>query len=311
MTVLWMAVVIVLVCLNVIQFMMKKKRDGNLAYTAEQLGSMLSRDSAGQILLHTDDQSLKDLLVNINLFVENRQQLSAQFAKTEQSMKRMLTNMSHDLKTPLTVILGYIEAIQSDPDMPDEERERLLGKLRQKTNELIQMINSFFDLAKLESEDKDIPITKVHINDICKRNILHYYDAVQSKGFEAAINIPDTPVYARANEEALDRILQNLLSNAIQYGAAGKFIGMTLSYDETSVAITVWDRGKGISETDQQRVFERLYTLEESRNKAFQGSGLGLTITKRLTEKMGGAISVQSKPYERTAFTITLKRMTY
>lgn len=121
----------------------EKKRDGNLAYTADQLSYMLSRDSAGQILLPTDDHALKDLLVNINLFVENRQQISAQFAKTEQSMKRMLTNMSHDLKTPLTVILGYIEAIQSDPNMPEEERERLLGKLRQKTNELIQMINSF------------------------------------------------------------------------------------------------------------------------------------------------------------------------
>lgn len=311
MTVLWVAAVIALACLNVVQFIMKKKRDENLAYTADQLSYMLSRDSAGQILLPTDDHALKDLLVNINLIVENRQQISAQFAKTEQSMKRMLTNMSHDLKTPLTVILGYIEAIQSDPNMPDEERERLLEKLRQKTNELIQMINSFFDLAKLESEDKEIPITKVHMNDICKRNILHYYDAVQSKGFQAAIDIPDTPVYAQANEEALDRILQNLLSNAIQYGAAGKLIGLTLSYDERNIAITVWDRGKGISETDQQRVFERLYTLEESRNKAFQGSGLGLTITKRLTEKMGGTISVQSKPYERTAFTITLKRMTY
>lgn len=174
MTVLWIAAAIVLACLNVIQFMMKKRRDGNLAYTAEQLGVLLNRDSAGQILLHTDDQALKDLLVNINLFVENRQQISARFAKTEQSMKRMLTNMSHDLKTPLTVILGYIETIQSDPDMPTEERERLQGKLRQKTNELIQMINSFFDLAKLESEDQDIPITKIHMNDICKRNILHY-----------------------------------------------------------------------------------------------------------------------------------------
>lgn len=139
----------------------------------------------------------------------------------------------------------------------------------------------------MESEDKQIPITKIHINEVCKRNILHYYDAVQAKGFNAEIDIPDTPVYAHANEEALDRILQNLLSNAIQYGAVGKFIGLSLSYDETSIAISVWDRGKGISETDQQRVFERLYTLEESRNKAFQGSGLGLTITKRLVEKMG------------------------
>ncbi|PRP53552.1 HAMP domain-containing histidine kinase [Bacillus halotolerans] len=311
MAVLTIAAIIALACLNVIQYMMKKNRDRNLTYTAEKLSAMLDNESADQVLLHTDDRALRDLLVNINLLAEDHQHIKARFAKTEQSMRRMLTNMSHDLKTPLTVILGYIEAIQSDRDMPDSERERLLEKLHQKTNELIQMIHSFFDLAKLESEDKQIPITKIHINEVCKRNILHYYDAVQAKGFNAEIDIPDTPVYAHANEEALDRILQNLLSNAIQYGAVGKFIGLSLSYDETSIAISVWDRGKGISETDQQRVFERLYTLEESRNKAFQGSGLGLTITKRLVEKMGGSISLKSKPYERTAFTITLKRMTY
>jgi signal transduction histidine kinase len=311
MTVLTISAVTALACLNVIQYMMKKNRDRNLTYTAEKLGAMLDNESADQVLLHTDDRALRDLLVNINLLAEDHQHINARFAKTEHSMRRMLTNMSHDLKTPLTVILGYIEAIQSDRDMPDKERERLLEKLHQKTNELIQMIHSFFDLAKLESEDKQIPITKIHINEVCKRNILHYYDAVQAKGFNTEIDIPDTPVYAHANEEALDRILQNVLSNAIQYGADGKVIGLSLSYDETSIAISVWDRGKGISETDQQRVFERLYTLEESRNKAFQGSGLGLTITKRLVEKMGGSISLHSNPYERTAFTITLKRTTY
>ncbi len=225
----------------------------------------------------------------MNLFVEERQRITARFAKTEQSMKRMLTNMSHDLKTPLTVVLGYIEAIQNDSDMAEEERERLLEKLYQKTGEIIQLMNSFFDLAKLESEDKQILLTKIHINEICRKNILQHYDAVQAKGFKAVIDIPDTPVYAHGNEEALDRVLQNLLSNAIQYGADGKLIGLSLTYDDTQIVITVWDRGKGIGEYDQQRVFERLYTLEESRNKAFQGSGLGLTITKRLIEKMGGA----------------------
>ncbi|MBS4162114.1 HAMP domain-containing histidine kinase, partial [Klebsiella pneumoniae] len=155
----------------------------------------------------------------INLFVEEHQHITARFAKTEQSMKRMLTNMSHDLKTPLTVVLGYIEAIQNDSDMAEEERERLLEKLYQKTGEIIQLMNSFFDLAKLESEDKQILLTKIHINEICRKNILQHYDAVQSKGFKAVIDIPDTPVYALGNEEALGRILQNLLSNAIQYGA--------------------------------------------------------------------------------------------
>ncbi|ASB91226.1 HAMP domain-containing histidine kinase [Bacillus sonorensis] len=311
MTMLWIGILIILASLNLVQYKMKGQRDRNLKYITEKLSVMLNEHAADQILLGTDDKVLRALLVQINLFVEEHQHITARFAKTEQSMKRMLTNMSHDLKTPLTVVLGYIEAIQNDSDMAEEERERLLEKLYQKTGEIIQLMNSFFDLAKLESEDKQILLTKIHINEICRKNILQHYDAVQSKGFKAVIDIPDTPVYALGNEEALGRILQNLLSNAIQYGADGKLIGLSLTYDDTRIVITVWDRGKGISEHDQQRVFERLYTLEESRNKAFQGSGLGLTITKRLIEKMGGDISLQSKPYERTAFSITLKRMTY
>ena len=311
MTMLWIGMLMILASLNIVQYKMKKQRDQNLKYITEKLSMMLNEQAADQILLGTDDKVLRDLLVQMNLFVEERQRITARFAKTEQSMKRMLTNMSHDLKTPLTVVLGYIEAIQNDSDMAEEERERLLEKLYQKTGEIIQLMNSFFDLAKLESEDKQILLTKIHINEICRKNILQHYDAVQAKGFKAVIDIPDTPVYAHGNEEALDRVLQNLLSNAIQYGADGKLIGLSLTYDDTQIVITVWDRGKGIGEYDQQRVFERLYTLEESRNKAFQGSGLGLTITKRLIEKMGGDISLQSKPYERTAFSITLKRMTY
>ncbi|MCY8027320.1 HAMP domain-containing histidine kinase [Bacillus sonorensis] len=311
MTMLRIGILIILASLNLVQYKMKGQRDRNLKYITEKLSVMLNEHAADQILLGTDDKVLRALLVQINLFVEEHQHITARFAKTEQSMKRMLTNMSHDLKTPLTVVLGYIEAIQNDSDMAEEERERLLEKLYQKTGEIIQLMNSFFDLAKLESEDKQILLTKIHINEICRKNILQHYDAVQSKGFKAVIDIPDTPVYALGNEEALGRILQNLLSNAIQYGADGKLIGLSLTYDDTRIVITVWDRGKGISEHDQQRVFERLYTLEESRNKAFQGSGLGLTITKRLIEKMGGDISLQSKPYERTAFSITLKRMTY
>ncbi|MEC1260256.1 HAMP domain-containing histidine kinase [Bacillus swezeyi] len=311
MTLLWIFTVIILASLNISQYKMKKHQNRNLKYITEKLNVMLKEHSADQILLGTDDKALRALLVQINLFTEDHQHITARFAKTEQSMKRMLTNMSHDLKTPLTVVLGYIEAIQSGSDMTEEERERLLEKVHQKTGEIIRLMNSFFDLAKLESEDKQMLLTKIHINEICRKNILQHYDAVQAKGFKAVIDIPDTPVYAHGDEEALDRILQNLLSNAIQYGADGKLIGLSLTYDDTRTVITVWDRGKGISEHDQQRVFERLYTLEESRNKAFQGSGLGLTITKRLVEKMGGEISLQSKPYEQTAFSITLKRMTY
>ncbi|VEH76511.1 two-component sensor histidine kinase YcbL [Bacillus licheniformis] len=166
---LWIGILIILASLNIVQYKMKRQRDRNLKYITEKLSVMLNEHEADQILLGTADKVLRALLVQINLFVEEHQHITARFAKTEQSMKRMLTNMSHDLKTPLTVVLGYIEAIQNDSDMAEEERERLLEKLYQKTGEIIQLMNSFFDLAKLESEDKQILLTKIHINEICRK----------------------------------------------------------------------------------------------------------------------------------------------
>ncbi|MNJ58294.1 Alkaline phosphatase synthesis sensor protein PhoR [compost metagenome] len=127
---------------------------------------------------------------------------------------------------------------------------------------------------------------------------------------EAVIEIPDHPIYAYGNEEALERIFANLLSNAIRYGRDGQTLGLTLFADESHVKVEIWDRGKGIQEQNLERVFERMFTLEESRNRSFQGSGLGLTITKRLVEAMDGTILLHSIPYQKTTFTIQLQRAT-
>jgi signal transduction histidine kinase len=231
--------------------------------------------------------------------------------KTEISMRKMLSNISHDLKTPLTVVLGYIEIMLNDPNRSNEETEELLQKVHGKTVEVLDLIKKFFDLAKLESGDKDIPLTRVNMNELCRKNILHFYEVLTSKGFEVAIELPEDNLYAIGNLVELDRVLNNLISNAIAYGGDGKVLGLTLRSDEQSVCVDVWDRGKGISELHKDLVFERMYTLEDSRNKSYQGSGLGLTITKRLVEKMEGQILLTSKPYEKTTFTIKLKRISY
>ena len=223
----------------------------------------------------------------------------------------MLSNISHDLKTPLTVILGYAEMLAMEEKINDEERKELNEKVHVKTNEVLELVNEFFDLAKLEAGDQDIPLTRVNINEVCRKNILSFYDVLTAKGFEVEIDIPETNVYVLGNEEVLGRILNNLISNGITYGGEGKVIGITLGCDNESVTVEIWDRGKGISEYHLDKVFERMYTLEDSRNKFYQGSGLGLTITKRLVEKLGGNIYLSSKPYEKTVFSFTLKRIMY
>jgi signal transduction histidine kinase len=174
---------------------------------------------------------------------------------------------------------------------------------------MLELMNKFFELAKLESGDADLPLTQTNLNEVCKNSILFFYEQISSICLEVEIDIPETPIYANSNVSALSRILHNLLSNALRYGKDGQVVGMKLYFDEQHAWIEVWDRGKGIAIREQDLIFERLYTLEDSRNSKYQGSGLGLTITKRLVEKINGRIMLRSKPYEKTAFILQLDRV--
>ncbi|WP_413303081.1 sensor histidine kinase [Bacillus sp. 1P10SD] len=304
-------IIIGLAALNFLQYRSNKSDQSNLTYLYKKLQRIINEQTDEKLLLHTDREDMKQLLIQINRLLEHNQKIMASYNKTEISMRKMLSNISHDLKTPLTVVLGYIEIMLNDQNRSQKETDELLQKVHGKTVEVLELIKRFFDLAKLESGDKDIPLTRVNMNEICRKNILGFYEVLTSKGFDVAIELPEENLYALGNEEELDRILNNLISNAIQYGSEGKVLGLTLRTDEHSVYVDVWDKGKGISALHKDLVFERMYTLEDSRNKSYQGSGLGLTITKRLVEKMDGEILLNSKPYEKTTFTVKLNRITY
>lgn len=307
-TILSFVIIALLICIIYLCHS-KKERNTNLVYITNKLEQMKASQLSERILIVTGDKQLIEMLNMLNQVVDYYQENVRHYKKTKASMKRMLANVSHDLKTPLTVIVGYIEMLQNQPQINEQVRMHLLQQVHSKTLELITLMNTFFDLAKLESGDKDIPLEKVNLTEVCKKNILLFYEWIQIKGLEVVIEIPEKPVFALGNEEALNRVLNNLISNGLRYGADGKMIGLKVFYDETRVYIEVFDKGKGINETEQDHVFERLFTLEESRNKAFQGSGLGLTITKRLVEEMQGDISIQSIPFEKTSFTFSLKRL--
>jgi signal transduction histidine kinase len=282
-----------------------------IQYMTDKLSEIVMDESSERLLIMTDNKELRALLVSINLLLEQRKGSSVQYASKEISLRRMISNISHDIRTPLTIVSGYIETLLLRTDITPDERVILLEKVFKKSQEVIGMINAFFDLTKLESGDRVVPLSRIQMNEVCRQSILSYYDVLSASGLEVVIEIPDEPIYAYANEAALERILNNLISNAIHYGGEGQMLGLTLHADSSFVYVDVKDNGKGIQEIDQDHIFERLYTLEDSRNRNYQGSGLGLTITKRLVELLQGHISVKSKPYEGTIFTVQLRKMTF
>jgi len=311
MMIILLLIIVALIGIVIFQWKGKKEQDQTIQYMHEKLQFIVNEQSNEKILVTTTNSQIQQILIIMNALLDHQQKVQATHQKMEDSMKKMLANISHDLKTPLTVVLGYIEMLQLQSLTSEEERQRLLTGVHAKTLEVLNIIHTFFDLAKLEAGDTDYPITKINVCEICRKNILSFYDMVTSMGLDISITIPETPMYALGNEEALDRVLNNLFSNAIAYGADGNVIGLTVRKDETNIYIDVWDCGKGIEEYHIDNVFERMYTLEDSRNKSFQGSGLGLTITKRLVEIMDGSIQLSSIPYKKTIFTIALKQMMY
>lgn len=279
-----------------------------LEYIHLKLQQIIQEKTDEKLLLYTDILQIQSVLTQINRLLDYNQMMAADYNRIERSMRRMLSNISHDIKTPLTVILGYTEMMVNDESLNRQQLNSLLKIVNLKAEEVIGLINNFFELAKLESEDKTVEISKVSINEICRKKILDYYDILSSKDFKVSILIPENTYYALVNTIEMERVLDNLLSNAIKYGADGKMLGLEVKADKEHVYIVVSDQGKGIDEIHKEHVFDRLYTMDDSRNSRYQGSGLGLTITKTLVEKMGGEILLESTPYQRTAFTVKLNR---
>ncbi len=269
----------------------------------EKLTEILEQDTDEQIMVFTDDKVLMDLCGQINLLLLDRQKMKADFRKQEIASKKVLSNISHDIKTPLTVILGYLEIMRLR-DCEDET----LQKVEAKAKQMMELIGQFFTLAKLEAGDKNIEMAKINISELCRENVLGYYDILMQKDYAVDIIIPEQQIFAQGDKESVNRILSNLLSNAIRYGSDGKYIGLFLREDLDFAYIDVMDKGKGIEKQFAASVFERLYTMEDSRNRSIQGNGLGLTIARNLARQMGGDILLQSEPGVRTVFTVKLQR---
>ncbi len=282
---------------------MSKGMRNALKQISEKLADILEKDSSEQVMVFTDNKALMELSGQINLLLLDRQRMKADFKKQEMSSKKMLANISHDIKTPLTVILGYLEILRLE-----NREDETLQKVETKAKQVLELLDEFFTLAKLEAGDTNIEMAKVNINEVCRENVLCFYEILTRKEFDVEVVIPEEDVYVRGDKESIGRIVNNLLSNAIRYGGDGKYLGFFLEEEKDFIRIDVVDKGKGIEKQFASNVFDRLYTMEDSRNRNIQGNGLGLTIARNLARQMGGDVVLDSQPGIRTVFAVRLRR---
>ena len=144
-------------------------------------------------------------------------------------------------------------------------------------------MEEFFQVSKLESNDIRLEIKEVNISEIIRENIISFFNEIKKLDIEPEISIPEEDVYVLGDEKALNRILSNLINNALKHGSKATVIGISLNYDEKNVFIDIYDNGVGIPENEINYIFDRLYTVEKSRKLDLKGSGLGLNYSKEIS----------------------------
>lgn len=288
------------------QFVFRTGIQAKLREISGKLNEIIDTDSDERIMVFTENKELIELAAQINHLLENHLKVKVDYRRSEIASKKMLANISHDIKTPMTVILGYLEIMRLNGSTSE-----MMKKTEQKAQSVMELINQFFTLAKLEAGDTDMELSRIDACEICRESVLDFYEILTNSNFQVEIDVPEAPVYVQGNKEALQRILFNLISNVIRYGADGKYLGMFLRADGNAVYIDVTDKGKGIDKPFADSVFDRLFTMEDSRNRNIQGNGLGLTIAKNLASQLGGTIILNSIPNVKTTFTVKLKKISY
>jgi len=254
------------------------------------------------------ENNLKYLAHKLNTLMESYQNSMMENKNVEEMRKRMISDISHDIRTPLTSIQGYMQVLQSDKNLSVVEKEEYINIVVAKCQTLNTLVHSFFELSRLEEEETPISLDKVDINASIRLTMSNFYHDFENDGIEPEINLSVSPVYVYANSIALERVLQNLISNTLFYGREGSFFGISVEEAGNKVFVNIWDKGRGITPNELKYIFERSYTVRPSIDGKTHVSGLGLAIVKRLIEKQNGEISVSSIPYTNTVFSFYLRK---
>ena len=269
---------VIIIMLFIRIYLMKKSASEISSSFAERLET----DTNTLIDISSHDRDMRNLADSINhqLSILRREHL--RYYQGDKELKNAIINISHDLRTPLTAICGYLDMMKS-MDKP-EAIERYLSIIEERTHNMKLLTEDLFQYSVIFSDDKNDKIEEVLVNKILENSIIGYYGAFHEKGISPEVHITENEIIRNLNEENLSRVFSNLLNNALKYSDGDLII--TLS---DNGEITFSNTAKELSTISVEQLFDRFYTVEAARNS----TGLGLSIARTLVERMGGRITAE------------------
>ena len=237
-----------------------------------------------------------------DVIMENLNTMAAELGKSEILKTDFVSNVSHELKTPLAVIQSYATLLQ-ESDLDAKTRERYAKTLSDAARRLTDLITNILKLNKLENQEIKPEYEDFDLTEAVAQTVLQYEELIEAKQLDLQCELDEITV--RSCRSYLDIILNNLLSNAIKFTEPGGTVGVTLQKKAGSAVISVSDTGCGISPEMGARIFEKFYQGDTSH--AGEGNGLGLALVKKVIDLLGGEISVKSETGKGSTFTVVLK----
>ena len=241
------------------------------------------------------------LAYSINDIVRSYEDRLLALRRTEETNRQLMTSLSHDVRTPLTTLIGYLDAAHRGM-VEGEERDGYIETACRKAHDLKEYIDVLFDWFKLGSDEFSMNVVTVDLTELTRNILIDWIPVLENAGIDFEAEIPEQPFRVNLDPEGYMRILNNLMQNAVSHSHAEK-IELTLSAEGGNINILLADHGVGISKEDLKHIFERLYKCDKGRSE--KGSGLGLSIARQLAEKMNGTITADSEPGNGTVFTLT------
>lgn len=249
--------------------------------------------------------SFAPLIYEINEIVQAYEEKLASVEQAKEENKQLMTSLSHDIRTPLTTLIGYLDAVYKERIIGEEQKEYIEIAYR-KACDLKEYIDILFDWFKLNSNEFSIQMQKVEVAELTKNILVDWIPIVEEKKLAYSFEIPDRPFWVKMDSDCYRRIVNNLIQNIIIHSKATSF-ALDLKCSGNFVTIVIKDNGIGISEEDLKHIFERLYKCDKGRlNK---GSGLGLSIVQQLVIKMAGEINVESRVEHGSSFILKFPRL--
>jgi len=220
--------------------------------------------------------------------------------QTDETNRQLMTSLSHDVRTPLTTLIGYLDAAHKGI-VNGKERDDYIETARRKAHDLKEYIDVLFDWFKLGSNEFSMNIAEIDLTELTRNILIDWIPIFEDVQVDFTIDIPEQPFRVQIDPDGYMRILNNLIQNVISHSHADK-IEIVLSEQNRNIKILLSDNGIGIDKEDLKHIFDRLYKCDKGRSE--KGSGLGLSIVHELVEKLNGTITADSTPGKGTIFTL-------